>query len=143
MRWDGPPLEAWDAWRPDEIARRLAGLRAPWYVVGGWAIDLFLGAQTRHHEDLEIAIPRTDFPEVRAQLADFALYVVGDGEVRALKPDELPPAEHHQNWVLDPRANAWRVDVMLEPGDARTWIFRRDESIHAPRDQMVGRSADG
>jgi hypothetical protein len=143
MRWDGPPLEAWDAWRPDEVARRLAGLRAPWCVVGGWAIDLFLGAETRHHEDLEIAIPRADFPEVRARLADFALHVVGDGEVRALEPGELPPAERHQNWVLDPRAKAWRMDVMLEPGDARTWICRRDESIRVPRDEIVARSADG
>ena len=143
MRWDGPPLDAWAAWRPDEVARRLAGVRVPWCVVGGWAIDLFLGAETRHHEDLEIAVPRADFAAIRAQLAEFALHVVGDGEVRALAPDELPPPERHQSWVLDARANAWRMDVMLEPGDADTWIFRRDESIRVPRAQMIGVSRDG
>ena len=143
MRWDGPPLEAWAPWRPDEVARRLAGVNARWYVVGGWAIDLFLGRETRAHEDLEISIPRADFPAVRARLAGFALHTVREGEVRALAPGELPPAENHQNWVLDPRANAWRLDVMLEPGDPHTWVFRRDESIRAPRAEMIGRTRDG
>ena len=82
--WDGPPLEAWDPWLPEEAAVRLAGIEAPWCVVGGWAIDLFLGEQTRAHGDLEISIPRSAFPEVRGCLSEFQLYVVGDGEVRAL-----------------------------------------------------------
>jgi Aminoglycoside-2''-adenylyltransferase len=143
MRWDGPPLDAWAPWRPEEVARRLAGVRAPWCVVGGWAIDLFLGQETRPHEDVEIAVPRRDFSEIRAQLAGFALHVVGDGEVRALAPGEVPPAERHQTWVLDPSANAWRLDVMLEPGDAATWVFRRDESIRRPRQHMLGVSRVG
>lgn len=143
MTWDGPPLEAWDPWHPDEVARRLSGVGVPWCVVGGFAIDLFLGRETRPHEDLEIVIARADFARVRAHLAGFALHAVGDGEVRALAAGELPPADKHQNWVLDPRANAWRMDVMLEPGDADTWIFRRDERIRAKRAQMVATTRDG
>src|SRR5688572_9478486 len=98
MRWDGPPLEAWAAWRPEQVARELASVRAPWCVVGGWAIDLFLGRETRPHEDLEIAVLRPDFPAFRARLADFAWHTVREGEVRALEPGELPPLENHQNW---------------------------------------------
>ena len=143
MRWDGPPLEAWAAWRPDEVARRLAGVRVPWCVVGGWAIDLFLGTETRRHDDLEIAVCREDFAAIRAHLAEFAFHAVRDGEVRALAPDERPSDETHQSWVLDPRANAWRMDVMLEPGDADSWVFRRDESIRALRAEMVEKTREG
>jgi hypothetical protein len=50
-------LVEWDAWRPEEIARRLAGVGAPWYVAAGWALELFLGEQRREHEDLEIGVP--------------------------------------------------------------------------------------
>src|SRR5688572_25089650 len=106
MRWDGPPLEAWAPWRPEQVADELAGVRAHWHVVGGWAIDLFLGHETRPHEDLEIAILRADFAVIRARLTGYALHTVRDGEVRALGPDELPPAESHQSWVLDPRSQA-------------------------------------
>jgi hypothetical protein len=45
--------------------------------------------------------------------------------------------------VLDVEADAWRMDVMLEPGDPTTWVYRRDESIRAPRPFMVGRSVEG
>ncbi len=136
--WDGPPLDAWRAWHPAEAAARLFGLAAPWCVVGGWSIDLWLGRPTRPHDDLEIAVPRGSFTEVRARLRDYALFSVGDGEVRTLAPDTEPPPERHQNWVLDVAANAWRMDVMLEPGDAHTWVFRRNPAITAPRSQMIG-----
>ena len=141
--WDGPGLDAWDAWTPAEIAQRLAGITIPWCVVGGWAIDVFLGAQTRDHEDLEVAVLREHFSDVRRVLGTFVFHVVGDGEVRRLPDAVDPPPEKHQNWVLDVTADAWRVDVMLEPGDAATWVFRRDEAVRAPRDFMVQHTADG
>lgn len=138
-RWDGPGLEAWSgAWTPWIAAEKLRGLAAPWCVVGGWAIDLFLGRQTRPHADLEIAIVHADLPVVRAHLADYRFHAVGDGEVRAMAADEPPPPETHQAWVLDEAAQLWRVDVMQEPGDHATWVFRRDHQIKAQRTDMVG-----
>ncbi len=107
-------------------------------MVGGWAIDLWLGRETRPHDDLEIAILLSDFGAIRNHLSGFRLHSVGDGEVRALAPGTPPPSDKHQNWVLDPVANEWRMDIMLEPGDAQTWVFRRDSSIRAPRKNMIG-----
>jgi hypothetical protein len=138
VHWEGPPLSAWAPWTPEEAARELAGVAVSWCVVGGWAIDLFLGARTRPHDDLEIAILRPDFSAVRAALSGFALYTIQTGEVARLPADALPALDRHQNWVLDEAAQAWRMDVMLEPGDAKTWIFRRDERIRAPRARMLG-----
>jgi hypothetical protein len=118
----------------------LADYALPWCVVGGWALDLSIGRETRFHEDLEIAIPRDNFPAIRAHFerAGYILHEVGDGEVRRLDADTQRNPDKHQNWVMDPHANEWRVDVMLEPGDANTWIFRRDERIRAPRSDMIG-----
>lgn len=139
--WDGPPLAAWDAWTPGQAATRLAGVEAPWCVVGGWALDLWLGRESRLHEDLEIAIPKPFFPQMRRRLAGFELYSVGDGEVLTLRPGVEPPDDKHQTWVAE--GEAWRLDVMVEPGDAQTWVFRRDESVTAPRTQMVGMTGAG
>lgn len=140
--WDGPGIEAWrGAWTPAEVAEELARVEAPWCVVGGWAIDLFLGHQTRPHGDLEIAAPRSYFPEIRACLNAYAFHAVKDGEVRALSSGEPLPLNVDQVWVLDRDALLWRVDVMQEPGDRDTWIFRRDQRIMAPRSVMV--ASDG
>ena len=140
--WDGPGLEAWHAWTPEQAARELASVAIPWCVVGGWAIDLFLGEQTRDHEDLEIAVLREDFSHVRHALNRFVFHVVGDGEVRRLSEAAEPPRDKHQTWVLDIAAGAWRVDVMLEPGNPSTWVFRRDEAIRAPRAFMIQHTTD-
>ncbi|MBS0409660.1 MAG: amino acid transporter [Proteobacteria bacterium] len=140
--WQDPALDAWSAWRPQEVARRLAGCGAAWCVAGGWAIDLWLGEETRPHEDLEIAVPEGEFPLVRARLEGLDLYNVGSGKVARLAAGETPWAGSHQTWVREPEGGAWRLDVFREPGDVATWAYRRDAALTAPRAQMVG-EADG
>lgn len=135
-----PDLDAWEPWAPADLAARLAGLDLPWYVAGGWALDLWHGRQTREHEDIEFAIPRAGFDRVRPYLAGLALYAPGDGEVHPLAPDGWPD---RQCWVLDPVANRWRTDIFLEPGDGRTWISHRDDRVRRPWPEVVARTPDG
>ncbi len=145
-RWEGPPVEAWSmAWTPDQAAHALEGVSAPWAVAGGWALDLWLGAQTREHEDLEIAVPAVLFPEVQARLEGrgLKLFDIVDGQVIALAPGEAPDRRMHQTWVMDPAVNGWRMDVFREPGDARTWVYRRTGDLSAPRAWASGRAAGG
>jgi hypothetical protein len=138
--------ESWDAWRPEEAARRLVGVRAPWYVAAGWSIDLFLGGRRREHEDLEIAIPAQALDEVVAALAGFEVYAVnvpGRGVFTPLAEAGDGLAETHQTWVRDAAADCWRMDVFREPGDAETWVCRRDERIRLPYDEVIAWTDDG
>ena len=147
-------LVDWDAWRPEEAARRLAGVEAPWYVAAGWAIDLFLGGERRKHEDLEIAVPSDRFGEIVDALAPLELFVVGpDPAVADPPPDQgiaTPLREagdllvtRHQTWALDRAARAWRLDVFREPSDGDTWICRRHEDLRMPYDELVERTPEG
>lgn len=139
-----PDVSKWDPWRPEQVARLLSEVAAPWYVAGGWAIDLFLGEERRRHGDLEIGVPAERFDEVAAALADFELFVIGG-------PHEALPlasagghlADAHQTWVRDPATEAWRLDVFREPSDGATWICRRDASIRLPYSQLVEWTEDG
>jgi hypothetical protein len=140
-----PPLphDAWSAWHPADLARRLAGISQPWCVVGGWALDLWHGAETRPHEDLEFTILRGDFPLFRTALSDLRLHAVGDGHAEPLAADETPPAGIAQVWCEDVAARCWRVDMMLEEGTPETWVYKRDPAIHRPRGEMVHGTGDG
>jgi hypothetical protein len=145
-RWDGPPVEAWSmAWTPDQAAQVLEGVSAPWAVAGGWALDLWLGGQTREHEDLEIAVPAAFFAEIQARLEGLGLKLFGidDGQVIALAPGEAPARRTHQTWVMEPAVKGWRMDVFREPGDAQTWIYRRTGDLCAPHAWASGRTAAG
>ncbi len=57
-----------------EVVRLMQGFPSPWYVSGGWAIDAFLGAPTREHEDLEIGIGREDPGNLHRHLAGWQLF---------------------------------------------------------------------
>ena len=39
-----------------ELDRVMTGFDRPWFVSGGWAIDLFVGRVTREHEDIEMGL---------------------------------------------------------------------------------------
>jgi len=134
-------LDAWDAWSPHEAARHLETLTTPWYVTAGWALDLFLGAQTREHTDLEIGVPAQRFAEVREALASFEFVVIGDGKAWPMTDSTL--STHHQTWVRDRDGGPWRVDVMREPWDGDTWTCRRDPRIRLQAASLTSRTADG
>jgi aminoglycoside-2''-adenylyltransferase len=142
-----PDLSKWDAWRPREVARRLARVEAPWCIAAGWAIDLFLGGERREHEDIEIAVPRERFAEVAQALAGFELFIPAHVDGRDLV---WPLAQaggtletYHQTWVREPTTGLWRLDVFRDRHDGDTWICRRDESIRLPYHEVIERTADG
>jgi Aminoglycoside-2''-adenylyltransferase len=53
----------------------MADVDFPWFVAGGWAIELFLGTQTREHEDLEIASPSSFFETLPPRFPEFDFWV--------------------------------------------------------------------
>jgi Aminoglycoside-2''-adenylyltransferase len=141
-----PDNEKWDAWRPQEVARRLADIDVPWYVAAGWAIDLFLGEERREHEDLEIAVPRDRLGEVLAVFDEcelFAAGVPGPGLVMPLAHVDVTCRSYHQTWVRERASGHWRLDVFREPADGDVWICRRDSSIRLPYDRVIERTSDG
>ena len=136
-----PDLTLWDAWHPTEVARRLTGVDATWYVTAGWALDLHHGRQTREHEDIEISVPEAQFPAVRKTLSGLELWVVGGGLAHPVEPEAL--AMHHQTWVRDPVTRTWRLDVMREPWEGETWVFRRDPRVRLPTERVIAHTKDG
>jgi hypothetical protein len=140
-------LDAWRPWTPDDVARVLAGVDAPWYVAAGWAMSLFLGEMHRAHEDIEIAVPASRFGEVVDALSDYDLFVPGqlDGEdlVWPVGSDDAGMPDSHQTWVREPATGHWKLDVFREPSLDGAWVCRRDESIRLPYERVVTRTDDG
>jgi hypothetical protein len=132
---------AWSPWRPRELADRLRGVAVPWYVAGGWALDLYRGFESREHEDLEIGVPADGFAAIRSALGDLEFDVVLDG--RRWPLDSPAFASSHQTWGRDPASGAYRLDVFREKHDGDTWICRRDESIRRNYAEIILRNADG
>lgn len=67
-------LGRWDPLTPAEVAEVLRGLDPPWWLAGGWAIDLHVGRQTREHADTDVLVLRDDLPAVQQHLAGWDLH---------------------------------------------------------------------
>ncbi|MBN3834919.1 amino acid transporter [Burkholderia sp. Ac-20344] len=138
-----PDQDAWKAWHPAELAQRLSAIHLPWCVVGGWALDLWHGAQTREHDDLEFTILREDFGAFRRAFGDLAFYTAHAGVVEKLPENRDAPAGVMQFWGFDRADGSWRIDMMIEPGTAESWAYKRAPSFKRPRAEMVMKTADG
>jgi hypothetical protein len=142
-----PDLTLWDAWRPEQVSALLAGVQAPWYVAGGWAIELFLRQEGREHDDLEIAVPRDRFGRIAERLSGFELFIP-DGDLTdpgLVWPFAQAPAalDGHQTWVRDPATLRWRLDIFREPSEGDIWICRRDERIKLPYVDVIEWTEEG
>jgi Aminoglycoside-2''-adenylyltransferase len=138
-----PDLEAWDAWRPEDVSVLLAEVRAPWYVAGGWALDLFLGYERRAHDDLEIAVPHDRFDEVAAALAGYEFFVIADDRVWPLARAGNLLATEHQTWVREQPTGSWRLDIFREPSAGDLWVCRRDSRLQLPYERLIARTDNG
>ncbi len=132
-------LEWWEPWTPAEVAERLRGADVRWYVLGGWALDLFLGRRTREHEDIEVGVPRDQFPAIQAALDDLELVVVGDGHAWPLTDESL--RAHRQTWAREP-GGPWRLDIIREHWDGDDWLYRRDDRIRRPAASTLAETSD-
>ncbi|OBZ94388.1 amino acid transporter [Pararhizobium polonicum] len=138
-----PDHDAWTAWHPAELGSRLSSVSKPWCIVGGWALDLWHGQQTRDHEDLEFTILRTDLGVFRQALYGLDFYTAGNGIVEFLPAGTEPSAAIWQIWCLDIADRRWRVDMMIEPGTPQTWAYKRDPRLTRSRADMVDVTPDG
>ena len=136
-----PDLEAWEAWHPRVVADRLSGVDVPWCVAAGWALDLFRGAPTRAHEDVEIAVPAARYEAVAERFGDCEFYAVCDGEVWPVSDDTLRGG--YQTWARDKATGKWRLDIFREPHDGDVWVCRRDSRIRRPYPEIIEFTSDG
>lgn len=137
------PDDAWDAWAPELLFERFRYQSSPWYVVGGWALDLWHGYQTRDHEDLEFCILSEDVDLFRAQLSELDFFEVDNGTFAYLAPEMRPRPETYQLWGADTTNVCWRVDMMIEHGTPENWIYKRDPSFRLPRSTVVRETPSG
>jgi hypothetical protein len=117
-----------------DVARIMNGYPKPWWIAGGWAIDLFVGHVRRPHSDIDIAVLREDQRELRQHLAGWSLTKVVSGTVEEWPRDEylvLPTHEVHAR-----RANH-HAEFLLNESRGERWVFRRNAAVTLPIVQLT------
>jgi hypothetical protein len=119
----------------------MAHCPVPYWVAGGWAIDLFLGRITRPHHDVDIVILRRDQAAVRHHLRDWSLHWVEPhpgGRLHSWQHDEWLSHPIHEIHGRHP--DGATIELLLNEATGEVWHFRRDKRISRPL-HLVARSS--
>ncbi len=145
---------------PEEVApivELMSTFRAPWALCGGWAIDAWLGRQTRDHGDVDISVFNQDSQALFEHLGGWQLvahapnipsdtHQLWDGRplplpahihARLDRGEELPASAdltQQQGFILD---------ILLDDRSGDDWVLSRAPRIRMPVRDCVQQSPWG
>ena len=111
----------------------------PWFIAGGWAIDLFLDKETRVHSDIEIGIYRKHQMHLYRYFESSKKYFInnksriGKHEKKEWNKEylQLPIHEIYVEY------KGLELEVLLNERDEDNWIYRRDKEIKLDEKRVI------
>jgi aminoglycoside-2''-adenylyltransferase len=135
-RWDPAPLA--------DVSALFSALTCPWWIAGGYAIELAVGHAYREHADIDVLLLRRDQLAVQRQLATWQWWAADPpGTLRPWERAEVLPPGVHDIWCRPGPADPWRIQIMLDGSDGLDWVSRRDPRVRRPIDELGLVSPEG
>jgi Aminoglycoside-2''-adenylyltransferase len=136
-------LGNWASTTPEDAASWFSSLTVPWWVAGGWALDLFLGRQFREHGDFDVGVLRRDFPKLRAALPNWEVFEARNNLLSLHPYDVAPRQDVNSLWCRPLGSLLWSAEVLLDASDTEFWVFRREPKIRRPLNEIIRRTPRG
>lgn len=136
MRTETP----WGPWEPaplEEVADLFGQLAVPWWIAGGYAVELAVGHAFREHADIDVSLLRRDQLAVQEVLPSWEWWAADPpGTLRRWLPGEVLPSGVHDIWCRPGAGEPWRVQIMLEESDGPVWVSCRDPLVRRPLEEI-------
>lgn len=133
----------WRAAIPREAAAWFASLNVPWWIAGGWALDLFAENQSRPHKDLDVGILRKDALQVVAFLPSWEVFEAKNSTLTRLGAGMPPRADVFSLWCRPTCMSDWALELMLDDEENGQWVYRRRRQIRRPIGTAIRRNSSG
>jgi hypothetical protein len=132
----------WRALHPRDAASLLAGIDVPWWIAGGWALEMFRGTGPRPHTDLDVGVLRRDISTVLDHLSGWEIFEAKGGRLTRLAAGALPGLDVYSLWSRPTSADLWAIELMLNEADGDVLVYRRDPRIRRSLATAIWQSAD-
>lgn len=100
----------------------------PWFVAGGWTIDLAVNEVTREHKDIDICIFREDAEYTINYFSDWDIQVAIPGEHRLEKVNQLLDIELPR-YCLHLFQGKKFLEILLTEQSGKEVIFRKNRDL--------------
>ncbi|MFE6163085.1 nucleotidyltransferase domain-containing protein [Streptomyces sp. NPDC056486] len=147
------PWGPWEPATPAEVAALFAQLRVPWWIAGGYAVEMAVGHAFREHADIDVSLLRRDQLAAQEALPSWEWWAADPpGTLRRWLPGEVLPSDVHDIWCRPGEGEPWRLQIMLEeaeePGESGeyegvVWVSHRDRRVRRPIAEIGLAGPDG
>lgn len=130
----------------DEIFQLFKTTELPFWLAGGYSLDLFIGKKTRDHEDLDFVIRRQDQLVFQKILALWELQAADPPGTATLFPwanghyYELPV---HNIWCRKNQSAPWELELLFSEFEENEWVYRRNSSIRGTMKSFFWQTNEG
>ena len=120
----------------NSVCSTFSDFKEPWFVAGGWAIDLAVGRVTRQHSDVDICIFRNSLPQFFSYFKEWKIEVSIPGTsqritCRSIEDVIIPRHELHCDF------ENINFEILLNETNGENIVFRRDTSIILPLERFT------
>ncbi|MET9343391.1 hypothetical protein [Nonomuraea sp. NPDC003804] len=122
------PETPWGCWEPaplEEVVALFGASTVPWWVSGGYAIELAVGRPFREHGDVDVSVLRRDHLAVRRLLAGWDCHV-------ADPPGTLRP------WPVGILLTPFHNMALMCPDTTRADVDRHGVLFREAVEELVG-----
>jgi len=129
----------WAPLDPQAVAELLAAASVRWWMSGGVALDRRLGRAIRERDNIDVSVVAGDLAALVASLPDGFSAWAPSGEDDGIVPFADAPTDADPQPVLvrDDAKAAWVLQVNVEDGSPRVWVYKRDPRLTLPWDRAV------
>ncbi|KDA05052.1 hypothetical protein DC31_03290 [Microbacterium sp. CH12i] len=130
-------------WAPldaEGVAGLLARTSVRWWLSGGVALDRWLGRAIRPRPNIDVSVLARDLAALVDNLpAGFSAWVPAEDDGDTVIPFEDAPTDADLQPVLirDAAKDAWVLQINVEDGNDRVWVYKRDPRLQVPWDRAV------
>jgi hypothetical protein len=126
-------LWKWEDFDPSRLSSIMRRFHAPWWVAGGRALDLWMGRQTRAHQDVDVAILRDDQKQLQQTFGGWELYyATPDHRLVPYRSECWLEEPLHGVWVRPASDAPWLCEFLLNEHEDQQWVYRRNPAVRKP-----------
>jgi hypothetical protein len=133
----------WSGLRPTGARDLLENAPRPWWICGGWAIELFADGPQRDHEDIDVGCLRLHVDELLRSLDGWEHFTAAKGRLTPHDPVHAVAVDTTSLWCRRRGSDRWDVQIMIEESVAGSWVYRRDDRIRRPLPDLTWTSSTG
>lgn len=128
-----PEHEIDDVVTPAEVGEIMARWPHPWWIAGGWSLDLFRNEVSRLHEDVDVVVLRRHLGDLHAAMTGWELQLADPpGTLRIWLAGEPVPGYAHDILCRRGETKHYPMQFMVMDSDDDRWFFRRDHRVNGP-----------